>query len=154
MDTIRDYAGLLKAIDARRREMGIPHLELDELAELPAGYTGKLFSRADKRNARVLGRESLGKILRALGLNLVPVRAAAAYKLAALAPLAVEASAVSARMKKIGRLGAIRTNAKLTPLQRSRNARKAIRCRWAKWRAEKRKAEALKARQKQQETQP
>ena len=47
------------------------------------------------------------------------------------------ADAVSEYLSKLGRRGAAVTNAKLTPAQRKKNARKAIEARWSKQKKEK-----------------
>ena len=63
---VQNYAQLIEAFDARRRELGFSQLELDEFTGLPDGYSGKLI--AMNRN---MGRLSFGLMIDALGLELV-----------------------------------------------------------------------------------
>lgn len=66
-----DYDGLIAAIKHRRRALGLSQLALDDVTELPDGYTGKLEAKI-----KSLGPKSLPKVLDALGLDmaLIPRR--------------------------------------------------------------------------------
>lgn len=66
---VTTYEDLLKVCVARRKELGLPQMLVDEIAGLQPGYTGKL-ECGDKR----LGPLSLPCLLQALGLVLAVVR--------------------------------------------------------------------------------
>lgn len=61
----RDYKQLTEALDARRRELGFTHLELDDRSSLQTGYSGKVFC-----GLRHLGPLSLPMMLVALDADL------------------------------------------------------------------------------------
>jgi hypothetical protein len=63
---IRDYSDLRQAIACRRKSLGLPQLELDQITGLPDGYQGKL-----ECGMRSFGALSLGLVLQALGVELV-----------------------------------------------------------------------------------
>jgi hypothetical protein len=65
---IRDYGQLRSALAARRRQLGLRQLEVDELAGTQGGYCGKIES-----NVRKLGDLSLPMLLCALQADLVLV---------------------------------------------------------------------------------
>jgi hypothetical protein len=65
---ISDYTGLIETFRERTDQMEIARLELDRIAKLPEGYSGKLLS---KRFKKCFGMASLGPVLRSLGLILV-----------------------------------------------------------------------------------
>jgi len=62
---IRDYSQLTQALAARRRQLGLRQLEVDELSSLPSGYQGKI-----EACCRSLGKLSLPMILAALDCDL------------------------------------------------------------------------------------
>ena len=64
----RDYALLHAVLRARANQLALSRETLDEVAGLPAGYTGKLLGAAKVRR---FGPISLGPLLGALGLVLV-----------------------------------------------------------------------------------
>ena len=72
-----DYPAMLKAIAARRKELGISQLEADELAGLPQGYTSRLECWKPPGHKswtpynRGMGIESMPKLLHVLGLRLM-----------------------------------------------------------------------------------
>jgi hypothetical protein len=63
---IRDYNQLTGALAARRRQLGLRQLELDEKSGLQGGYSGKI-----EIQARRLGPLSLPMILAALDCDLL-----------------------------------------------------------------------------------
>lgn len=67
------YRELIDHISARRRELGLSCLELDDLAGLPQGYSSKLECYPARHN-RSLGIVSLPAILTALGLRMAVVK--------------------------------------------------------------------------------
>jgi len=148
---VREYHELLMAIDARRRELGMPMIELDERAGLPLGYVGKLLTDPTKRNAKTLGRTSLGLVMKALGVEIVVMHAAGAHASEPQASQGVAATTVHERMKNLASNGAIKLNARFTPEQMSRRMRQRARLRWAKVREEKRRQKAREARRLEQE---
>lgn len=74
---IRDYSDLIEVLRARAVGLKTTRLQIDDCAGLPSGYTAKLLSR---KKLRCLGHASLGPILQALGLMLVPVEDPAAIE--------------------------------------------------------------------------
>lgn len=131
---VREYHELLQAIDTRRRELGMPMIELDERAGLPLGYVGKLLTDPTKRNAKTLGRTSLGLVLKALGIEIVVVRSATVYERNVVSKRDVSPNELQVRMRKMATKGARTTNARLTPDQMTRKMRKVVRERWVKYR--------------------
>lgn len=148
---VREYHELLQALDARRRELGMPMIELDERAGLPLGYVGKLLTDPTKRNAKTLGRVSLGLVLKALDLRMEIVPTAARHGGQAQAQQGEEDSPVSTRMKIIGAKGGAAFVSRRTPEQLARHQRRAARLRWARVREEKRRQKAREARRLEQE---
>jgi Helix-turn-helix len=65
-EPVRTYAALRAAIAARRKELGLTQLALDEIAGVPTGYVGKL-----ECGVRCLGDMSFEVMLAALGLEIV-----------------------------------------------------------------------------------
>jgi len=68
---VRTLEELILAFRARREELGLSQLELDDLAGLQDGYTGKI--EAGPVRGRSFGEVSLPLILDALGVRLVLV---------------------------------------------------------------------------------
>jgi hypothetical protein len=73
---IRSYSDLLAAIRARRDELDLPHMVIDDLAGLQEGYTSKVLSPTPRR---FIGPISWN-MLEALGLGLVLVNDTAALE--------------------------------------------------------------------------
>jgi hypothetical protein len=69
---VKSYRGLIEAFVARRKDLGLPQLEVDYRAGLPDGYTGKI-EKYDKTYGRKIGPLSLDCMLGALGLELVVI---------------------------------------------------------------------------------
>jgi hypothetical protein len=67
---IRSMAELLNAMRARRDQLDISHETIDAISGVPSGYTSKLFAPIPTRG---IGYKSLGDVLGALGMALVPV---------------------------------------------------------------------------------
>ena len=63
---VQNYAQLIEAFDARRKQLSFSQIELDEFTGLADGYIGKLV--AMNRN---MGRLSFGLMVDALGLEIV-----------------------------------------------------------------------------------
>jgi hypothetical protein len=63
---IRDYSQLTQALAARRRQLGLRQLDLDEKSGLQSGYSGKI-----EANIRKLGDLSLPMILAGLDADLL-----------------------------------------------------------------------------------
>jgi hypothetical protein len=62
---IRDYSQLTQALAARRRQLGLRQLDLDEKAGLMSGYSGKI-----EAGIRKLGDISLPNLLAGLDADL------------------------------------------------------------------------------------
>ncbi len=71
---VTGYQGLVETCRARADELAISRLELDRLAGLPAGYSGKLLGNPDKaRKPKRMWPGSLESILGALGLQIIVI---------------------------------------------------------------------------------
>ena len=125
------WDALIATFRARRIEMGLSQLDVDDLAGIASGYTGKLeasLTNPAAKNARSIGRESLPLMLGALSLRLsVDARPCPASENRS------KHKTLSERGKKGQAIWKVRT----TPKQRRANARKAAQARWAKHRKEK-----------------
>jgi hypothetical protein len=129
--TAIEYSHLRKLIAERRKELGLSQLEVDEMAGVQTGYTGKV-----ECGTRHLGDVSFGCILGALGLHVDLMRGAVADRNISAAAEA-SLNAMRGRYKKMGQKGAAALNAKLTPEERRAAARRASLKRWSDWRAQK-----------------
>ena len=69
LGVVTEYAHLRQLIAERRRELGLRQLEVDDLAGVQSGYTGKI-----ECGLRSMGDMSMGALLGALGLHLVVMR--------------------------------------------------------------------------------
>lgn len=131
----RDYDQLIAAFRARRDELKVTHLTLDDIAGLQGGYTGKLLSDPP---IRAFGRVSLGPILGALGLAVVLVQDNAALR-------RVQDRLVTRKHRKMhadrsqswftsknAREMARRRAMKMSEKERSASASKAAKARWRK----------------------
>lgn len=69
------YRDLVETCRQRAQELAISRLELDRLAGLPAGFSGKLLGRDDseKRKQRRMWPASLEAIIGTLGLQLIAI---------------------------------------------------------------------------------
>jgi hypothetical protein len=72
---IVDYQALVETFRERSEAMEIARLELDRVAGLTTGYSGKLLSRKPRKH---FGMTSLGRVLESLGLILIAVEDPAA----------------------------------------------------------------------------
>lgn len=70
---ISDYYGLVAALRERRIKLGLPHLEVDDIAGFQSGYTGKL-ERPQSSYGRHARWPMLEWWMESLGVALVPVR--------------------------------------------------------------------------------
>lgn len=145
---ITDYLGLIAALRSRADELRISREALDHLTGLQSGYSGKLLAPVP---LRALGRTSLGPMLGAMGLKIVLVEDLAAFKRVesrikrqATTGGSVPAKKRNRRRSRLrgcsdwGKLMRARQIALMTDRQRSDSARRAIRIRWRRVRAEKR----------------
>lgn len=114
----RDYETFRQLLDYRRMELGLNMLDVDKLAGLSSGYSSKVLSKPRKigNNYRTVGPDSMGKFLKALGveIQLVP----------AIAGSSENASYPQAFLKERARSGALAQRAKMTPKQLREFARK------------------------------
>ena len=127
--TVTDYGQLRAVIAARRKELGLSQLEVDELAGVQTGYTGKI-----ECGARHFGDVSFGSILGALGIKIEVVRAAGTHGVSDdEAKASIER--LRAKRKKLAGMGGKARAEKTTVEQRRASARKAALSRWRDWRA-------------------
>lgn len=125
---VSDYDGLVKALRARRIELGLTHLAVDEIAGLQTGYTGKI-----ECGIKRLGVMSLTAILGALKVEMALLRAAGGK-----ANSVANSWGWVLHRKKLAEKGQRAFMRDTTPAQRRANARKAGLARQAKHRREKR----------------
>ncbi len=74
--TFTTFDDLVRAIRARRIEIGLSQLAVDEMAGLASGYVAKLeasLTNPSAKNARSIGRESLPLVLGAIGMEIALV---------------------------------------------------------------------------------
>jgi hypothetical protein len=132
---VRDYDGLLAAIRARRDELKVAHLVIDDVAGLQTGYTSKLLSDPPIRN---LGAMSLGPLLGTLGLALAIVHDGEALRRVQgrLTPRRHAHKRADRShtwfTSKNAREMALKRAAKMSEKQRSASASRAAKARWRK----------------------
>lgn len=70
---VTNYQGLVETCRARADELALSRLELDRLAGLPSGYSGKLLGNPDRvmKKPKRMWPSSLESILGVLGLQMV-----------------------------------------------------------------------------------
>lgn len=122
---IRSYEDLVAVLRARRVELGLRQLELDEIAGLQGGYTGKI-----ECGSKGFGPMSLTALLGALGLELVAVKSAALLARGSAVAQAQDAHSLKLFMAKKGAKGGRRAWGQFLPEERSAMLKK----RWAKGR--------------------
>jgi hypothetical protein len=137
-----DMEALTAAVRDRAEDLNVPRLELDAAGGLQSGYSAKLLCDPP---LKTLGAVSLGAMLKATGLALVVVIDDANF-----APIKAR---LAKRRRTVPPNGSIRRpawlitkesspsmqqlrNQKLTPRQRKMLAKRAIRARWRRSRAE------------------
>ncbi|WP_420104506.1 helix-turn-helix domain-containing protein [Bosea sp. (in: a-proteobacteria)] len=67
-----EYDELIRAMRDRRMQLGLSQTDVDHLAGVPGGYYAKcetMLTNPTAKNARSIGRDSLPKLLTALGLR-------------------------------------------------------------------------------------
>lgn len=156
---IRSMPELIDALRSRAHELQITHETIDAVSGLQSGYTSKLFAPVPIKN---LGPISFSAILGALGLAVVVVEdpeqvervksrwtkrqkplqqqpIQSALRIEHQVPQEIAVTPALQRllnnpnwMKEIGARGGKSRWANLTPKQRAKAARKAVRARWKK----------------------
>ena len=66
------YDELIRAMRDRRMQLGLSQTDVDQLADVPGGYYAKceaMLTNPTAKNARSVGRDSMPKLLTALGLR-------------------------------------------------------------------------------------
>lgn len=158
-----DPVELVEVLRRRKQELQITDQELDRIAGLTSGHSGKLLGAA---RVKRFGELSLFLMLGALGLRLaVVIDENASRKFSGQAEQSVQSSRMLARAtkgrysvgplsrkvihralvtagRKAARLGGIARAARLSPARRVQIARRAARARWARWRIARRAAKA------------
>ena len=103
---IPGYKGLVEACRQRANELGLSRLELDRIAGLPAGYSGKLLGKGNgtEPNPKRMWPISLEAMLGTLGLRILLIEdeAATARTLARRTPVSRE----NQRFGNVSRLNA------------------------------------------------
>jgi hypothetical protein len=148
LGVVDDYADLVAVLRRRVDELGISREVLDDLAGLQYGYSSKTLGT---RSMRVLGKYSLGLMLKALGLQLVvqvnesqmaKIRNRLVQRDQAQVRIDTRPSSITPDysmkirfFQSLGIAGAKTKNAKTPPEVRRQHALKAIQTRWRKARA-------------------
>ena len=130
---IRDFETLRAALAQRKRDLRMSNLELDHVAKLQSGYTGKIMCGTKRP-----GDMSLPALLGALGAELVLVPSSAKDRAEWRAEHAIALDALKKVMSARGKKGAAKRVLRTTEAERSRHAKKMNRVRWAKARAKRR----------------
>jgi hypothetical protein len=131
---VETYPGLRAALSVRVNELRMTHLQVDEIAGLQTGYTGKILC-----GSRHFGDKSLGQLLAGLGLKLAVVRARGTDNDFAEETLRLQADTRKKTMSERAKKGGKTKNGMMTDLERSRMATKMNEKRWRDWRETKRK---------------
>ena len=120
---IRSSEDLIAALRARRIELGLKHLEVDDLGGLQGGYTGKL-----ECGAKNIGLKSLSGLLAALGAELALVRSsersAASFDIEAPAAQPETECPIKKKMAALGAKGGRRRWGSYLPGERKTAMRK------------------------------
>lgn len=128
---IRQYGELIDALVARRIELGLSQMVLDERTGLPSGYVGKLEAWLHKESGRGIGPVSLPLILEALGLAIVLVRTDPPPRLGNMRRRKDDDPGARIPLfKRMARKGAAARQASLSPERRSEIAKGAANWRW------------------------
>ena len=139
--TVRNYADLRALVAARRKELDLTQLEVDDLAGVQSGYTGKI-----ECGARNFGEMSFDAIMGALGLSVALMSDVGTYGDPSIEAPSGSRARLREKRRKMGATGGRNRAAKLTAKQRADSARRAAKKRWRDWRAvkseQKRKAKA------------
>jgi hypothetical protein len=146
--TIPLYENLMLAIERHRVRQGLSMVVLEEKAGLSEGYYSKMLhaSNADGRRASL---DTMQKVVNALfaggrcGVRLMEREGSARQPSMEKINRGLRTH-FRAYLMQLGRLGARRRNERLTPEQRSANARHAARVRWRRKRQAERKATVAK----------
>lgn len=125
----RTYAELRGLLAERRKSLGLRQLEVDDLAGLQGGYTGKL-----EVGIKNYGDMSLDAMTGALEVELAVMRRAPAHGKSPDSAMTSLSAAKLAR-KLRGAKGGRATARNMSPKQRRAAARKAAVARWTKYRA-------------------
>jgi hypothetical protein len=141
---VRNYDGLVEALRKRADELQVSRLQIDAMSGLPDGYAAKILAPVQ---VRALGRISLGPMLQAMGLALLVVEDVETLdrlnrRLVKLQKRRHADDSMPTikrhkrrgfwRSSEWGRIMRSRAFANQSAPQRSRLARHASRCRWAK----------------------
>jgi hypothetical protein len=129
--TFVDFEGMRAAFALRKNDLRLTNLEIDDIAGLQGGYTGKILCGMKRP-----GDMSLPALLGALGCELALVRSRAEHqKSRAITTPSVQ------NLKKVlgvrGKKGAAIRNARLPDRKRRELARKAAKARWSRSRCAK-----------------
>jgi hypothetical protein len=125
---VRTYEDLVRAFTARRKALGLSQRDVDAMAGVADGYTSKVEMSAGgstATNARGIGRQSLPRLLSAVGLTMVLVDNSS--------PLS---RVVSRPCRSAQSEGGIKGSANMTPEARRERASIAARARHEKARRE------------------
>lgn len=125
---VSEYADLRALIAARRKQLGLSQLALDDIAGTQQGYTAKI-----ECGTRHFGDVSFGCILGALGIEFAAVRTGGTHGESGSAPKASSEKLKIVRKNLAAKGGRARA-AKLSADQRRRSAQKAAKSRWRNWR--------------------
>lgn len=142
------YDDVRRVLRERRQALGLTHLQVDEIAGLQSGYTGKL-----EIATKNYGPMSLGSMLGALGVKIVFVPAAGKQPETAIDAKASLDNLKTVRKKLAAKGGRARAM-KLSSKERRVIARKAARAKWRNWRLIKAEKERRPKRAKKQEVAP
>jgi hypothetical protein len=142
---VLDYEAMEDAFLDRVEDLGVPFSEIDAAAGFTLGETQKLLSKSRERWARTFGKVSLGGMLKATGTALMlvidderfaKVKAKLAKRRRTVRPNGSNHRPAWLISKESSQYMQELRNKKLSPRQRRLIAKRAIRARWRRARAE------------------
>jgi hypothetical protein len=144
LGTARSYDELLNIVRQHVEELDVSRETVDYASGLQSGYAAKILG---PKKIKRLGSVSLPLILETLGLRLaVQIDPDSFERITAKLPKREVKTSIQAAksgrgktrlvskrfLKRIARLGGVARMAQMTPKQRSKHARAAVRARWAR----------------------
>ncbi len=143
LETITDYHGLIEALRARKDALGLSNEIVDELGGLTRGHTDKILGPSRNKNLSPMTFDVMLGVL-ALQVSLVPdidaaLKMESRWEKRSPAHVRAKCSLVSKKvldsarphiLSEMSAKGVEARKTKLTPIQRSKIARKAAKARW------------------------
>lgn len=151
MGVVSTYAELRRVVAARRGELRLSQLAVDDRAGLQDGYVSKL-----ECGDRCFGDMSFDAVMGTLGLTFVAVRSSPAHEVGSSTIRRAAIERLKLSCQEYGRRGGKNCAGRRTNEERSKSASKAATIRWRNWRKTRpaKAKRADKATRKRQDVQP